>query len=58
MQLNMTDDSATPQSGASAPIPQSTTTMASTFMCNVSLPPKIEIHSGNNGDKFGMRMKK
>ena len=45
----MTDDSVTPQSGASVPAPvsQSTTTMASTFMCNVSLPPKLEIHSGN-----------
>ena len=44
-----TDDSATPQSGATvpAPIPQSTTIMASNFMCNVSLPPKLEIHSEN-----------
>ena len=45
----MTDDSVTLQSGASVPAPvsQSTTTMASTFMCSVSLPPKLEIHSGN-----------
>ena len=45
----MTDDSSTSQSGASvpAPTPSSTATMASTFMCNVSLPPNKEIHSGN-----------
>ena len=46
----MTDDSATLQSGASipapAPTPSSSTTMASTFMCNISLPLKLEIHSG------------
>mgnify|MGYP006896143726 FL=1 len=27
-------------------------------MWNISLPPKLEIHGGNNGNKFVMRMKK
>ena len=42
-------DNPTPQPGrgASASIPHPATTMASSFMCNVSLPPKLEIQSGN-----------
>ena len=42
-------DNATPQSGTSVStsIPDSVTTMASSFMCNVSLPPKLEVHSTN-----------
>ena len=45
----MTDDRATLQSGGSVPAPtsSSTTTMASTFVCNMSLPLKLEIQSGN-----------
>ena len=45
----MTDDRATLQSGASVPAPtsSSTTTMASTFVCNMSLLLKLEIQSGN-----------
>ena len=42
-------DNATRQSGTSVStsIPDSVTTMASSFMCNVSLPPKLEVHSTN-----------
>ena len=45
----MTDDRATLQSGASVPAPtsSSTTTMASTFVCNMSLLLKLEIQRGN-----------
>ena len=45
----MPSDNATPQFGTSVStsIPDSVTTMASSFMCNVSLPPKLEVHSTN-----------
>ena len=42
-------DTANPQSGTSVPpsIPHCVTPMASSFMCNVSLPPKLEIYNAN-----------
>ena len=47
-------DNATLQSGTSVStsIPDSVTTMASSFMCNVSLPPKLGVHSTNGSKQW------